>query len=81
VIKQLNPPVSIDNVEVIGFDSDTLSLHAVFNIYVGEPHPDVQTKMKTSIRNALRYMEVEGFIPPKMTWNINAGVVLHPPKK
>lgn len=72
----------MDNVEVIGFDANTFLLHAVFHIYTGEPLlPDPQTNMKKSVRKAVRYMEIEGFLPPKMIWTINTGVVLHPPKK
>ena len=82
MIKQLNPPVSIENVEVIGFDINKCLLHTVFHIYAGDPLlPDAQTNMKLSVRNAIRYMEIEGFLPAKMRWHINTGVVIHPTKK
>lgn len=82
MIKQLNPPVALDNVEVIGFDINSCLLHTVFHIYAGEPLlPNAQINMKSSVRRAVRYMELEGFLPPKMRWHINTGVVLHPPKK
>lgn len=72
----------MDNVEVIGFDANAFLLHAVFHIYVGDQGlPDIQTNMKESMRKVVRYMEIEGFLPPKMIWTIHPGVVLHPPKK
>lgn len=82
MIKQLQPPVVMDNVEVIAFDADNFLLHAVFHIYAGEPLiPDMQTNMKESVRKVVRYMETEGFLPSKMCWHINTGVVLHTSKR
>lgn len=82
MIKQLTPSFVMNNVEVIGLDANNYSLHAIFHIYSGEPVlPDAQANLRASMRKVLRYMEIEGFIPEKLTWKINTGFIIHPPKK
>lgn len=78
MITQLQPPIVHSDVEVLSYDTEALTVTAVFSVYMnGSVMPKVQTdKMKLAMRKALQYMELEGFIPPAMTWKTKCAVVI-----
>jgi len=79
VLKQLNPPITKGNVDVLAIDIDNLIVMVSFRIYNGKPpSPDLKKEIKKSIFSTLRYMETEGFIEPSKAWDARVGIVVYP---
>ena len=71
----------MNNVEVVGIDTDTFSIHAVVHLYAGKDGlPNIPSSIKKTVENMVDYMETEGFLPTKKLWTIKTGILVHPPK-
>ncbi len=80
MIKQLIPTIRIGRVEVMSVNDTEHTLSALYHIQAGEPTgPESQTKMRSSVKSAIQYMETEGFLPPKQNWTIQTSIVVYPP--
>ena len=82
MIKQLIPTIRIGRVEVMSVNDTEHTLSALYHVRAGEPigpEPQTQTKMRSSVKSAIQYMETEGFLPPKQNWTIQTSIVVYPP--
>lgn len=78
MLKQLNPPFSKGNVDVLAVDAENLIVLVSFRIYHGKAPVDLPQTIQRSVFGTLRYMENEGFIEPFKTWDTRVGIVLYP---
>jgi hypothetical protein len=78
MIKFLNPPLAIGNVEILSIDIEENLMHAIVHYVVDNPKPVRDTV--TTLNPVLIYMVNEGFIPPYKNWKTNVGVIFHPAK-
>lgn len=76
-----NPPIKRNGVEVISVHEDTSTINFVVHT-VGTP---VQAKsefgnarISAAIRDAMLYLEMEGFIQKGRNWLTHSGVMFHP---